>query len=116
MVTAGVTTSIVLALNGALLGMLVATAQSAGRDTLVLAALLLPHGIIEMAAFVVAGAVGLRGWQVARHALQTGDPGLSGELTMVGRPVAFGIAALLAAAAIESTVTRWFLLNVLGAG
>jgi stage II sporulation protein M len=114
--TAGVTAGIVLALNGLLLGMLVGTALSTGRDALVLATLLVPHGVIEMGAFVVAGAAGLRGWRIARRALQTGDPGLWQELAMLGRPVAFGFIALLVAAGIESTVTRWFLLDALGSG
>ena len=114
--TAGVTTGLVLALNGLLLGMLVSTALFAGRDALVLATLLVPHGVIEMAAFVVAGAAGLRGWRIARRALQTGAPGLRQELAMLARPVAFGLIALLVAAGIESTLTRWFLLAALRSG
>jgi stage II sporulation protein M len=114
--TAGVTTSLMLALNGALLGMLVDTALSAGRDAFVLATLLVPHGVIEMTAFAVAGAVGLRGWRIALRALQTGDPGLRQELAILERPVVFGLVALVVAAGIESTVTRWFLLGALGLG
>ena len=111
--TAGVTAGLVLALNGVLLGMLVATALAAGRDPFVLATLLVPHGVIEMGAFMIAGAVGLRGWRVARRALQKGDPGLPEELAILGRPILFGLLVLWCAAAIESTVTRWFLLDAL---
>ncbi len=114
--TAGVTTTLVLALNGALLGMLVSAALSAGRDAFVLATLLVPHSVIEMAAFVVAGAVGMRGWRIAWRALRTGHPGLSHEVVTLGRPIVFGLIALLCAAAIESTVTRWFLLDALRSG
>lgn len=116
LVTAGLSAALVLALNGIAVGLLVGSALSAGRDAFVLATLLVPHGLIEMPAFVVAGAVGLRGWRVARRALQTGDPELPPELATLGGPILFGFIALLLAAVIESTVTRGFLLDALGSG
>ncbi len=116
LITAGVSAALVLALNGVALGLLVGSALSAGRDAYVLATLLVPHGLIEMAALGVAGAVGLRGWPVARRALHTGGPGLPRELATLRGPMLFGFIALLLAAVIESTVTRGFLLDALLAG
>lgn len=114
--TAGVSATLLLAWNGIGLGLLVGAAWSAGRDAVVLAALLVPHGVAETVALAIAGAVGMRGWRIARRALRTGDPGLGHELVGLGRPIGFGMLVLLCAAAIESTVTRAILLGALRVG
>lgn len=56
----GIITAVVLILNGVLLGIEVAVAVWTGVPLLKLWAVLLPHGVIEMGAFLAAAGMGLR--------------------------------------------------------
>ncbi len=112
-ITWGVTSLSTLVFNGFVLGGLMATSLRGGMPMGTLAALLLPHGIIELGAFVTAGAIGLRGWSIGRRAMRTGR--FDVDLTALRYPVGMALAAILLAAAIESTVTRQLLLAALDA-
>lgn len=95
----------VLALNGAGIGAVVAVFHHAGRQPF-LWGLLLPHGLIELTAVVVAGAAGMRvGWTL----VDPGDRPRGRALTEEGRrsiAVVMGTAAMLAVAGtIEGFVT-----------
>ena len=110
--TWGVTSLSTLVFNGLALGGLMASSLRGGMPTGTLAALLLPHGIIELGAFVTAGAIGLRGWSIGRQAMRTGR--FDVDLVALRGPATIAGAAILVAAAIESTVTRHLLLAAVG--
>lgn len=97
--------ALVLAVNGNHLGEFVAVFVDAGRGA-ELFGLLVPHGVIELSAVVVAGAAGLRlGWTV----IDPGDRRRSAALAEEGRravALVMGAAAmLLVAGTIEGFVT-----------
>jgi stage II sporulation protein M len=113
--TLGITSAAVLGYNGVALGGLMATVLQSGMPPATLAVLLLPHGLLELAAFVVAGAVGLRGWTIGREAMRSGSFEPGGSLPHLRRLIAIGVTAVLTAALIESTVTRHLLVGSLAA-
>ena len=97
--------ALVLVQNGANIGQFVAVFVSAGKGT-ELFGLLVPHGVIELSAVVVAGAAGLRlGWTV----IDPGDRRRGQALAEEGRravALVMGAAAmLLVAGIIEGFVT-----------
>ncbi|REE68809.1 stage II sporulation protein M [Paenibacillus taihuensis] len=114
----GIVPIIFLAINGMMIGYLVHKSAEQGGDTLFTIVFkgLLPHGIIELAAIVIACAYGLRFGKIMLQgigALLTRRPGWSQELerfVMRTLPVMVLLTVMLAfAALIESTVTVWLL-------
>lgn len=100
---AGLSTIVVLAFNGFLMGQLIGFGQAIGASLHVAAWLFLPHGVLEVGALLLAGAIGLQG------------PGLL-MAWIHGRPAPYramglgavalaGIGALAAAAVIEAYLT-----------
>ena len=65
LVSAGLVTIVVLLGNGIAIGQLVGFARASGMSPEDVAYLLLPHGVLELGALCVAGAVGLRGIRLA---------------------------------------------------
>ena len=105
--TFGFMSASVLAYNGFALGGLVRNGLAMGMEPIVLAGLILPHGVLELTAFVLAGAIGLRGWSLGRHAMRSGR----WEFVGVRTTVTVSVAAVMVAAVIEATITRHILLS-----
>ena len=103
LVSCGLTTAALLAFNGVALGQIAGFALGAGMPIERLALLTLPHAIPELGAFLLAGAVGLRGPAV----LSAWFNGASGRAALAGvwRPAAWGVLVIAVAAAIEVFVT-----------
>lgn len=98
----GAVTFAVLAYNGVQLGITVGLALQAGVPGGQLVDLLLPHGVLEMGAFFIAGAVGFQGARLGAWSRHGWDFVKSLRL---GSVLVFGLAALTCAAAVEAFVT-----------
>jgi uncharacterized membrane protein SpoIIM required for sporulation len=116
LVTYGGTATVTLLYNGFRLGWAGGIAQLVGISPLTLAVVILPHGVLESAGFVIAGAVGLRGWSLARTARRSGRFDLGTESPALLHWAAYGVAAVLFAAVIEATVTRALVLKLITNG
>lgn len=101
--SAGLVTIVVLLGNGLAVGQLIGFARASGMSHADVAYLLLPHGVLELGALCVAGAVGLRGIGLA-FGLSAIDRSAFESLRL-GTVLAFGLVALAAAAAVEAFVT-----------
>ena len=103
LVSGGLTTIALLAFNGVALGQVAGFALGAGMPVERLALLTLPHAVPEIGAFLLAGAIGLRGPTLLSAWL---DGAFSpAPFTAIWRPAAWGAAVIVAAAAIETFVT-----------
>ena len=102
-VSAGLVTAVVLFGNGIAVGQLIGFARVSGMPLVDVAYLLLPHGVLELGALCVAGAVGLKGIRLAFGIWATERPSF-GSLRL-GTVLVFGLGALAAAAGIEAFVT-----------
>ena len=102
-VSAGLVTIVVLLGNGLAVGQLIGFAGASGMSHVDVAHLLLPHGVLELGALCVAGAVGLQGIRLAF--------GISGvdlrsfKSLRLGSVLVFGLGALTTAAGVEAFVT-----------
>ncbi len=105
--TFGLMSAAVLAYNGFALGGLIRNSLAMGMEPNVLAGLILPHGVLELTAFVLAGAIGLQGWSMGRNAIRSGR----WEFVGVRTATVVSAASVMAAAVIESTITRHILLT-----
>ena len=103
LVSAGIVTVVVLLGNGIAIGQLIGFAKGAGMSNVAVANLLLPHGVLELGALCVAGAVGLQGVRIALR-LPTLDRACVKSLRL-GLVLAYGLASLSVAAGIEAFVT-----------
>ena len=102
-VSAGLVTVVVLLGNGLAIGQLIGFAGASGMSRVDVAHLLLPHGVLEMGALCVAGAVGLQGFRLA-IGISTIDRRSFRSLRL-GVVLVFGLGALAMAAGIEAFVT-----------
>ena len=101
----GLVTALVLVVNGTNLGQFVAVFVDAGKGT-ELFGLLIPHGVIELSAVVVAGAAGLRlGWTIIDPGDRRRGPALAEEGKRAVALVMGTAAMLLVAGLIEGFVT-----------
>ena len=101
--SAGLTTMAILAFNGFALGQAATAATKLGMPIETVFKLLLPHGVPELGAFLIAGAIGLQGPALLRAWWRNERTGkLLGRLW---RPVLFGALMLAVAAGIEVWVT-----------
>ena len=106
LLSGGLVALAILLANGIALGQLIGLARAAGMPSGELASLLVPHGVLEIGAFCVAGAVGLQGFRLA---LALGDfRWESVKALRLGLVLVFGATALSVAAAIEAFVTGEF--------
>jgi len=104
--TFGIETAVLLTGNGLFVGMAVA-AYVTEHSLLMVVVALLPHGIFELPAMLLAGAVGLKSaqWCIATvwgHTLPK-----IGQDCMVGCACAFGL--ILLAAPVEAYITPWLM-------
>ncbi len=102
-VSAGLVTVVVLLGNGLAVGQLIGFARETVMSNVDVANLLLPHGVLEMGAFCVAGAVGLQGIPLAFRI--SALDWRSFKALRLGTVVVFGLVALAAAAVVEAFVT-----------
>ena len=103
LLSAGAVTFVVLLYNGIQLGLTIGFAQQAGMPAGVMTDLLLTHGVLELGAFFVAGAVGFQGFRLATGWSRLGRASFSA--LRLGTVLLFGLCALTGAAAIETFVT-----------
>lgn len=107
LVSLGISTVVVTLFNGIYLGQTLGLAAAHGAEARTLAWLILPHGILEVSAFLLAAAVGVLGFRLA-HVWLSEPTRLSVELRGVAHlwPMAvLGAAALVVAAGIETYIT-----------
>ncbi len=107
LVSLGISTVVVTLFNGVHLGQTIALAATAGAPATSIARLLLPHGVLEVSAFLVAAAVGILGLRLGRAWLSN-EVRLGAQCRQLARlwPVAsLGAVALAFAAGIETYVT-----------
>lgn len=102
----GIPTILTTASNAWLLGSLIATAIVRGVDPIVIAIVVLPHGILEVTGFILGGAVGLHGWRYARVALSGQEEFASLTTPRLWAYGGAGVILLIMAALIESSITR----------
>lgn len=103
LLSAGVITFMVLLANGALLGQTIGMATGSGMSASTVVDLLLPHGVLELGTFCIAGAVGFQGFRLALDWSQFNRQLM--QRTRLGAVFAFGVVALAVAAGIEAVVT-----------
>ena len=103
LLSAGAVTFVVLLANGIMLGHTIGLASATGIAPATLSSLLLPHGVLEVGTFCIAGAVGFQGFRIAT------DWGRHGWSTVrslrLGLVLAYGTLALAVAAVLETFVT-----------
>lgn len=103
LLSAGTVTLAVLLANGINLGHTMAAASGAGMPAGVIGSLLIPHGLLEIGTFCIAGAVGFQGFRLRHAWTRTGWPAIR-DLRL-GIVLAYGAFALAAAALVETYVT-----------
>ena len=103
LLSAGAVTFVVLLANGVMLGHTIALAYGNGVAPAALSSLLLPHGVLEVGTFCIAGAVGFQGFRIASN---WGRHGWSAVRSLrLGLVFAYGAVALAVAAVLETFVT-----------
>lgn len=110
----GVSTFLVLAGNGLVLGQAIGAATASGMPPGAVVDLLLTHGVLEVGAFCVAGAVGFQGLWLLLHWSKTGRQAV--RQLRLGWVFAFGAVALTVAAGVEAFVTADLAARVAPAG
>ena len=103
LLSAGAVTFVVLLANGIMLGNTIALAYAAGMRPSTLIDLLLPHGVLEVGTFCIAGAVGFQGFRIASDWRRNGWGAV--RSLRLGLVLAYGTLALAVAAALETFVT-----------
>ena len=103
LLSAGAVTFVVLLANGIMLGHTIGLAYATGIPPATLSNLLLPHGVLEVGTFCIAGAVGFQGFRIASD---WGRYGWSAVRSLrLGLVLAYGALALAVAAVLETFVT-----------
>jgi len=103
LLSAGAVTFVVLLANGIMLGHTIGIAYATGVAPATLSNLLLPHGVLEVGTFCIAGAVGFQGFRIA---FDWGRSGWSAVRSLrLGLVLAYGVLALAVAAVLETFVT-----------
>ena len=103
LLSAGAVTFVVLLANGIMLGNTIGLAYAAGMTPAMLIDLLLPHGVLEVGTFCIAGAVGFQGFRIASDWGRNGWGAV--RSLRLGLVLAYGTLALAVAAALETFVT-----------
>jgi len=106
-VSLGISTVAVTLFNGIHLGQTIALAAIAGTSATSVAWLILPHGVLEVSAFLVAAALGMLGPGLA-HVWLSNDGRLGEKCRQLARlwPIAtLGAVALVVAAGVETYIT-----------
>lgn len=107
LVTVGLASVLMLFLNGLLVGVVVALAVGQGSSPLLLAALIVPHGVLELGAFFLVGGMSFRLYhRLARYLVGADDRPIT-KVELFEMAVLLGVAVLSipVAAAVEVYVT-----------
>ena len=107
LVSLGISTVAVTLFNGVHLGQTIALAAATGTSATSVAWLILPHGVLEVSAFLLAAALGMLGPRLA-HAWLSNDGRFGAQCRQLARlwPIAtLGAVALVVAAGIETYIT-----------
>ena len=103
LLSAGAVTFVVLLANGIMLGHTIGLAHAVGVAPATLSNLLLPHGVLEVGTFCIAGAVGFQGFRIASDWNRTGWDAV--RSLRLGLVFVYGTLALGTAAVLETFVT-----------
>ena len=103
LLSAGAATFVVLLVNGIMLGHTIGLAHATGVAPGTLVNLLLPHGVLEVGTFCIAGAVGFQGFRIAVD--WSGNGWSAVRSLRLGLVLAYGALALAVAAVLETFVT-----------
>lgn len=103
LLSAGAATFVVLLANGIMLGHTIGLAYDAGMAPATLSNLLLPHGVLEVGTFCIAGAVGFQGFRIASDWHRNGWAAV--RSLRLGLVLVYGTLALAVAAVVETYVT-----------
>ena len=104
LLSAGAITFLVLLFNGVILGQTIGFAAWHGISAGTIGDLLLPHGVLEMGTFCIAGAVGFQGPRLLREWSRHGWAVV--KALRLGLVLAFGAAALAVAAGVEAVLVK----------
>ena len=104
LLSAGAITFLVLLFNGIILGQTVGLAVWHGISPGTIGDLLLPHGVLELGTFCIAGAVGFQGPRLLREWSRHGWAAV--KALRLGVVLAFGAAALMVAAGVEAVLVK----------
>ena len=104
LLSAGAITFLVLLFNGVLLGQTVGFGVWQGISAGTMGDLLLPHGVLEVGTFCIAGAVGFQGPRLLREWSQHGWAAV--KALRLGLVLAYGAAALAVAAGVEAVLVK----------
>lgn len=113
-VTFGLTSAFFLFTTGTSLGASIRIALAVGLDETTILMLILPHGLVELSAFVVAGAIGFdSAWRTIAYLSGRTDVVVSDEcLRSYGALVVLCVVAIVVAALLEAVVTMPFAASV----
>lgn len=103
LLSAGAVTFVILLYNSVQLGVTIGFASRNGMDAQEMAYLLLPHGVLEVGAFFIAGAVGYQGLRLVMEWSRGAAELIKG--LRLGVVCLYGACALTVAAAVEVFVT-----------
>ena len=103
LVSAGLVTFVVLLGNGIAIGQLIGFARLSGMSGGTVVDLLAPHGVLELGALCIAGAVGFQGVRLATDLSRLNREWFVG--LRPGLVLGFGLCALTLAAVVEAFVT-----------
>ena len=106
LLSAGTVTFALLLGNGLILGHTIGLALATGMSPDALWTLLLPHGVLEIGTFCIAGAVGFQGFNLVSRPGRTDWSAI--KALRLGLVLAYGVAALAVAAALETYLTGAF--------
>ena len=101
LLSAGIVTFLVLISNGIALGQTIALAMQSGLPVAAVVDLILPHGVLELGTFCIAGAIGFQGFKLAMGRFDWAAV----KALRLGWAFAFGAVALTVAAGVEAVVT-----------
>jgi uncharacterized membrane protein SpoIIM required for sporulation len=116
LVTWGTATTATLLYNGFRLGWIIGISQLLGIPLSTVGLVLMPHGPLELAGFIAAGAVGLRGCALGRQAQSSGRFKINHDSESLLFFATAAVCAVLLAAIVEATVTRAILIQMIGNG
>lgn len=107
--TLGITTFVNLSVNGLVLGNLIAISNAVGLTPIEISLLVVPHGVFEITAFLLGGAIGFRG-PIAIIGYLRGDTEYfvtPGELQSILLISLTALALIVVAAIAEAWLTPW---------
>jgi len=112
LVTFGATSVLATLVTSWSLGWLAIGARIAGTPLWAIVLVTIPHGVLEMIAFVIAASIGLEGWSILSLGATETVSGLRQSRHAVMGWLVVGTMCLVGAAWLESTITRGLVLTL----